>query len=80
MKNKTAQMPGMEEMDDAIVRVPGRAAELVRLAMMHDPVARGMSMKSMLGSLCIQYAEGVIAERGVSVPEHLALRSNGGAR
>lgn len=80
MKNKTAQMPGMEEMDDAIVRVPGRSAELVRLAMMHDPVARGMSMKSMLGLLCIQYAEGVIAERGVTVPSHLDSRAKGGAR
>mgnify|MGYP003658165310 CR=1 FL=1 len=68
---KTVPLPGITTLEDVAVRIPGRAAELVRLAMMHDPVFRDTSMKSMLGTLCIQYAERVIAERWVSVPAHL---------
>lgn len=77
---KTAPLPGMTPLVDAVVRIPGQAIELVRLAMMHDPRTRGMTQRSMLGSLCIKYAEAVIAERGVSVPAHLASRADGGAR
>ena len=78
---KTVPLPGITTLEDVAVRIPGRAAELVRLAMMHDPAARNTSMKSMLGSLCIQYAYAVIAERGVSVPAHLmGCRLKGGAR
>lgn len=78
---KTAPLPGMTPLGDVAVRIPGRAAELVRLAMMHDPASRDTSMKSMLGNLCIQYASAVIAERGVSVPAHLMdCRAKEGAR
>ena len=77
---KTSPLPGMTPLGDAVVRIPGQAIELVRLAMMHDPRTRGMTQKSMLGLLCVQYADEVIAERGVSVPEHLASRAKGGAR
>jgi hypothetical protein len=48
--------------------------------MMHDPGARDLSIKSMLGILCIHYSDGVIAARGVSLPAHLASRAKGGAR
>ena len=68
---KTAPLPEMTTLGDVAVRIPGRAAELMRLAMMHDPGTRDLTMKAMLGILCIQYAEGIIAERGVSVPAHL---------
>ena len=51
----------------------------MRLAMMHDPGTRDLTMKAMIGILCIQYAEGIIAERGVSVPAYL-IKPKGGAR
>ena len=78
---KTVPLPGITTLDDVAVRIPGRAAELMRLAMMHDPVFRDLTMKAMLGNLCIQYAYAVIAERGVSVPAHLmGCKTKGGAR
>jgi hypothetical protein len=77
---KPVPLPVIPPLRDAVVRIPVRAAELMRLAMMHDPGARDLSMKSMLGYICIQYAEAVIAERGVSVPAHLDSRAKGGAR
>jgi hypothetical protein len=78
---KTAPLPGMPPLGDAAVRIPGRAAELMRLAMMHDPGTRDLTMKAMLGIICVQYAEKIIAERGVSVPAHLMdCKIKGGAR
>ena len=77
---KTAPQPGMTPLGDAFVRIPGQAIELVRLAMMHDPGSRGRSMKAVIGILCANYAEAVIAERGVTIPAHLDSQAKGGDR
>lgn len=53
---------------------------LVRLAMMHDPTTRGIGQRALLGIICIEYAERVIADHGVRVPAHLSSRANGVAR
>lgn len=78
---KPVPLTEMTPLVDATIRIPGRAAELMRLAMMHDLGARHFSMKAMIGKLCEKYAQAIIAERGVSVPAHLMdCNTKGGAR
>ena len=80
-KPKTSTLPRLTPIADGVVRIPGYYMELLRLAMMHDPGSRGRSMKSVIGILCANYAEGVIAERGVTIPAHLIdCKTTGGAR